>query len=173
MEDAAAAAASDGGMLALLGGTPEGAAELAARHGLTVANDNAPGQLVLSGEQSQIKALARIARAEGFKSMVLDVAGAFHSPAIAAAEQPFVKALLEVDWRRPDVPVISCLTAAPFGEVPLELGRALVSPVRWREVMATLYALGAREFADVGPGSVLERLVTRNLAQLEEHALAG
>jgi len=48
-----------------------------------------------------------------------------------------------------------------------------VNRVRWREVMGALFALGARDFADVGPGRVLERLVTRNLPALEEHALAG
>jgi [acyl-carrier-protein] S-malonyltransferase len=171
MSDAAAAAESDGGMLALLGGTPEAAADLAAAHELIVANDNAPGQVVLSGERERISALARIARSEGFKSMVLDVAGAFHSPSIAAAEQPFFAALREVDWRPTDVPVVSGLTAAPFADVPLELSRALVSPVRWREVMAELFARGAREYVDVGPGRVLERLATRNLARLEAHAI--
>ncbi len=172
MADAAADAASDGGMLALLGGTPEGAAELAASYGLTLANDNAPGQVVLSGERDQIKDLSRAARGEGFKSMVLDVAGAFHSPAIAAAEEPFRVALREVFWRPTTLPVISGYTAKPFDWVPQELSRALVSPVRWREVMATLYDLGARDYVDVGPGSVLERLVGRNLPQLEEHAIA-
>jgi [acyl-carrier-protein] S-malonyltransferase len=172
MADAAAEAESDGGMLALLGGTPAAAAELAAAHHLTVANDNAPGQVVLSGERERIGALARVARKEGFKSMVLDVAGAFHSPSIAAAEHPFRAALNAVDWRTPDVPVVSGLTAEPFADIPLELSRALVSPVRWREVMAELYARGAREFVDVGPGHVLERLVPRNLPQPEEHAIA-
>jgi [acyl-carrier-protein] S-malonyltransferase len=172
MADAAARSASDGGMLALLGGTPEAATELAARYGLTVANDNAPGQVVLSGEREQIQALSRVARSEGFKSMVLDVAGAFHSPAIAEAERPFLAALREVDWRPTSVPVISGFTAAPFDFIPSELSRALVSPVRWREVMAELFERGAREFVDVGPGRVLDRLVPRNLPQLEGHAVA-
>jgi [acyl-carrier-protein] S-malonyltransferase len=173
MADAAAEAESDGGMLALLGGTPAAAAALAAAHKLTVANDNAPGQVVLSGERERIGALARRARAEGFKSMVLDVAGAFHSPSIAAAEEPFRAVLSAVEWRATDVPVVSGLTAEPFSDIPLELSRALVSPVRWREVMAELFARGAREFVDVGPGHVLERLVARNLPQQEQHAIAG
>jgi len=65
-----------------------------------------------------------VARAEGFKSMVLDVPGAFHSPAIAAAEEPFLAALREVAWQDVTVPVISGLTAAPFHDIPLELSRA-------------------------------------------------
>jgi [acyl-carrier-protein] S-malonyltransferase len=172
MADAAAEAESDGGMLALLGGTPAAAAELAAAHELTIANDNAPGQVVLSGERERIGALARVARREGFKSMVLDVAGAVHSPSIATAEEPFRAVLNAVEWRSPDVPVVSGLTAAPFSDIPVELSRALVSPVRWREVMAELFVRGAREFVDVGPGHVLERLVARNLPQREEHAVA-
>src|SRR4051812_17412512 len=170
---AAARESADGGMLALLGGTPEAASELARAYGLIVANDNAPGQVVLSGERGAIDRLAAAARSEGFKSLVLDVPGAFHSPAIAAAEAPFLEALRAVDWQEPTVPVVSGLTAAPFTDIPTELAHALVNPVRWREVMNTLFELGARDFVDVGPGKVLARLVTRNLPALEEHALSA
>src|SRR3954471_2783970 len=162
MVQAAAEAESDGGMVALLGGTYDAAVELAARLGLTVANDNAPGQLVLSGERAAIEELTAIARGEGFKALALDVAGAFHSPAIAAAEEPFRAALQQVEWHEPAVPVVSGFTAAPFEDFAAQLARALVSPVRWRSVMQSLYALGATQFADIGPGRVLERLVARN-----------
>jgi malonyl CoA-acyl carrier protein transacylase len=167
----AAAGIADGGMVAVLGGSPSDAAALAARHGLTVANDNAPGQVVLSGPVSAIQGLTAVARSEGFKTMVLDVAGAFHSASIAAAEAPFREALEEVEWSEPRVPVISGHTVAPFTDMPAELSRALVNPVRWREVMGVLHASGAREFVDVGPGKVLSRLVTRNLPALEEDVL--
>jgi len=73
MADAAQAAAA-GGMVALLGGEPDAAAALAARHGLTLANDNAPGQAVLSGPRAAIERLVGEARSEGFKTIVLDVA---------------------------------------------------------------------------------------------------
>jgi [acyl-carrier-protein] S-malonyltransferase len=161
----------EGGMVAVLGGTPERARELALDHGLVVANDNAPGQIVLSGDRAAIEALTPVARGEGFKTLVLDVAGAFHSPGIAAAEAPFLAASRAVAWGTPAVPVVSGFSTKPFTDFPLELARALVSAVRWREVMATLYALGAREFIDVGPGRVLARLVARNIPALEEHAL--
>jgi len=167
----AAAASPDGGMVALLGGTPERAAELADAHDLMVANDNAPGQLVLSGDTTAIQELVADARANGFKTMLLDVAGAFHSPAIASAEQPFRLALEDVEWTEARAPVFSGCTAEPFQDIPRELARALVSPVRWREVMAALFAHGARNFVDVGPGRVLERLAKRNLASLEDNVL--
>jgi [acyl-carrier-protein] S-malonyltransferase len=162
-----------GGMVALLGGDPEGAERLAAEHGLAVANDNAPGQLVLSGPLAGVEAIKRGARERGFKALQLDVAGAFHSTSVAAAREPFLEALREVRWHNPDVPVISGATVSPFTDAPQQLADALVAPVRWREVMATLFELGARSFVDVGPGRVLARLVPRNLPALEEHALAG
>src|SRR3954453_1118902 len=84
MVQAVAATDSPGGMVALLGASYDDAVKLADAFGLTVANDNAPGQLVLSGDSEAIGSLTPIARSEGFKALVLDVAGSFHSPAIAA-----------------------------------------------------------------------------------------
>jgi malonyl CoA-acyl carrier protein transacylase len=168
-----AAEGNGGGMIALLGGEPDAAQRLADEHGLTIANDNAPGQLVLSGPLGGIETLRRSAREHGFKALVLDVAGAFHSRAVASAHAPFLEALRAVRWSPPTVPVVSCVTARPFTDAPQQLADALVSPVRWREVMTTLFDLGARDFVDVGPGHVLARLVPRNLPEVEAHALAG
>ena len=168
-----AAQGNGGGMVALLGGDPADAQRLAAELALTVANDNAPGQLVLSGPLAGVEALTRSARERGFKAMQLDVAGAFHSPIVASAREPFLAALREVQWSEPSVPVISGATVSPFTDPPQQLADALVGAVRWREVMTALFDLGAREFVDVGPGHVLARLVRRNLPELEQHALAG
>lgn len=151
-----------GGMVALLGGGLERATRLAAEHGVTVANDNAPGQLVASGAGAGLRALAAAARTEGFKTMELDVAGAFHSPDMRDAVLPLRRALERTLVGEPRVTVISGVTARPFVDLPGELSRAVVAPVRWREVMQTLYAVGAEEFVDVGPGKVLARLVKRN-----------
>ena len=173
MAAAARAAGSDGGMVAVLGGTPADASALAGAYGLTVANDNAPGQVVLSGERELVDAFPAVAREHGLKALVLDVDGAFHSAAVASARRPFFEALRAVSWSAPSVPVVSGLTAAPFTDPARELADALVSPVRWRDTMAALFDLGARDFVDVGPGRVLDRLARRNLPVLEEHALAG
>jgi [acyl-carrier-protein] S-malonyltransferase len=170
MQDAAQG--NGGGMVALLGGDADTAHRLAYEHGLAVANDNAPGQLVLSGPLAGIESLSRRAREEGFKAITLDVAGAFHSRAVASAREPFLEALRQVHWSAPAAPVVSCVTAAPFTDAPQQLADALVAPVRWREVMTALFDLGARDFVDVGPGRVLARLVPRNLPELEAHALA-
>jgi [acyl-carrier-protein] S-malonyltransferase len=168
-----AAQGTGGGMVALLGGEPAAAEQLAAEHGLTIANDNAPGQVVLSGPLAGVESIKIVARERGFKALQLDVAGAFHSRSVASARQPFLEALREVDWHETAVPVISGATVSPFSDPPEQLADALIAPVRWREVMTTLFDLGAREFVDVGPGRVLARLVPRNLPRLEEHALAG
>jgi [acyl-carrier-protein] S-malonyltransferase len=168
-----AAQGNGGGMIALLGGDADAAARLAADHGLGVANDNAPGQLVLSGPLAGVEALKRTARQNGFKALQLDVAGAFHSRSVASACEPFLEALRAVRWHVPEVPVISGATVSPFSDAPQQLTDALVAPVRWREVMTALFELGARDFVDVGPGHVLARLVPRNLPEVEAHALAG
>lgn len=167
----AVARTTPGGMVVLLGGEPGTAAELAARFGLTPANDNAPGELVISGPCAQLEQLAMAARAEGVKPLALDVAGAFHSPAIAPAEAPFRAVLKEVEWHEPTVPVVSAYSGRPFENFSRELSRALVNPVRWREVMIALAALGCREFVDVGPGRVLAKLAARNAGGAEAHAL--
>lgn len=151
------------GMLALLKGTPERAAELAAAFSVTLANDNAPGQTVVSGPVEGLAALAAQARAEGIRAMQLDVAGAFHSPAMASAIPAFEGALRSVEFREPRAPVYSGMTARPFCDVRRELADALTSPVRWRETVIALEHAGVDRFLDVGPGAVLARLVSRTV----------
>ena len=158
-----AARTEDGGMVALLGGDEAGARALARRHGVAVANDNAPGQLVVSGRHDRLQTLVAEARDEGYKAMELDVAGGFHSEDMRPAVAPLLEALERTPVRRTAVPVLSGYTARPFADVARELSRAVVSPVRWREVMQMLVALGATEFVDMGPGKVLARLVRRNV----------
>jgi [acyl-carrier-protein] S-malonyltransferase len=158
-------AASGGGtMLAVLRGTPSRAAALAARHGVAVANDNAPDQVVLSGSRPNLERAGDDARAQGMRAMMLDVAGAFHSPQMGAAVEPFRQALSEVAFQAPTVPVISCATTAPFTDPAAELADALVRPVRWRETMAVLADQGVATFLDAGPGRVLAKLAPRCVA---------
>ena len=169
----AAADSADGGMLAVLGGSVMQATALADAHGLVVANDNAPGQVVLSGPSSLIGEARRAARDDGLKALELDVAGAFHSPAMASAVPPFAAALADVEWRTPTAPVISGLHGGPFLDPAGELAEAIVSTVRWRDVMSTLDALGIERYVDAGPGTVLERLVARNLEEVTDAVSLG
>lgn len=154
-------AAGGGTMLALLNATPERAAEIAGAHGVSVANDNAPGQVVLSGSPAALDAVRDAAIAEGLRALSLGVAGAFHSPQMGGAVEPLRAALAEVAFAAPRIPVISCATAAPFVDPAVELADALVAPVRWRQTMDALHALGVRTYVDAGPGRVLAKLAPR------------
>jgi [acyl-carrier-protein] S-malonyltransferase len=160
--------AGDGGMLALVGtGAADHASEIADAHGLAVANDNSPLQVVLSGVRAALPAAEAHARALGLRARELDVTGAFHSPMMASAVPEFAAALERVRVGPTRVPVISGVTAEPFDDVRVRLVEALTMPVRWRETLLTLRALGADRFLEVGPGRVLTGLAKRTLADVE------
>jgi [acyl-carrier-protein] S-malonyltransferase len=160
--------AGDGGMLALLGtGAADQAAGLARTHGLAVANDNSPQQVVLSGARSALPAAAAGAKELGLRAIELPVTGAFHSPMMAAAVPEFTAALERVRIEPPRVTVLSAVTAEPFDDVRRRLAEALTRPVRWRETMLALHRLGAERFVEVGPGRVLSGLVKRTLRDVE------
>jgi [acyl-carrier-protein] S-malonyltransferase len=168
----AAERGQDGTMLALLGADVGRAAALAESHGASVANENAPDQIVLSGSVGALRSAAAAAQGEGLRALELGVAGAFHSPAMGAAAAPFAEALADARFEPPSVPVVSCLTGRRMRNPRRELTDGLTRPVRWTATMRGLHDLGARRFADVGPGHVLARLVRRNLPDAEALALA-
>jgi len=157
-----------GGMVALLGAdAAERAGKLAAAHGLSVANDNSPQQVVLSGARSLLPAAAEAAREHGLRGVILPVTGAFHSPMMRPAVAPFQAALAKVEVRPAETTVISAVTAAPFDDVRARLVEALTSPVRWRETMLTMHEHGVERFVEVGPGQVLCGLAKRTLKDVE------
>lgn len=168
--DEAGKATPGGGMLALLKAEVPTAYELADRHHVVVANDNAPGQVVLSGDSDRLRVLAGEARELGLRAMALGVSGAFHSPAMEPARSPFALALAHTEIRETQIPVFSGLTASPFTDIREELVAGLIRPVRWRETMTALRNFGADDFLDVGPDRVLERLVARNPAEVRDVA---
>ena len=160
--------AGDGGMLALMGdGAAEQATELADKHGLAVANDNAPQQVVLSGARDALPGAAASAKELGLRARELPVTGAFHSPMMASAVPEFSAALARVEVTTPRVPVLSAVTAAPFEDVRAQLAQALTMPVRWRETVLALHELGVDRFVEVGPGRVLTGLVKRTVKDVE------
>ena len=155
--------ARNGSMLALVGASLEDAREIASEGGVTVANDNAPGQVVLSGSIDALDQTEEAAKARNTRVIRLDVAGAFHSPAMAPAAEPFRAALDEVEVSEPSFTVYSCASAAPFTDVREELAGALTRPVRWRETVIAMHEAGAPSFVEVGPGKVLARMGKRIL----------
>ncbi len=163
----ATAARTGGAMLAVRAGR-EQAEPIADRHGLAVANDNSPEQVVLSGPLPGIEAAEAEAGEEGIRAKRLPITGAFHSPLMADAVEPFLSFLQEIDLQTPRTPVYSCVSAAPFDDdVRDRLADALVKPVRWVEVLHAVHAAGGRRFEEPGPGRVLSGLVRRTLEDVE------
>lgn len=161
-----------GGMLAALGDGDCDVPRLAAELELTIANENAPGQLVLSGPEDALVEARRRLRGAGLKAIRLPVAGAFHSPAMSDAADRFRGELEPIRFRSTSVPVFSSVSAAPFEDPRDGLAAALTRPVRWRLTLTRLRDAGAKRFFEVGPGDVLTGLVRRSLAGVRAEALA-
>jgi [acyl-carrier-protein] S-malonyltransferase len=153
----------DGSMLAVIGGSIEDAEAIAEAAGITVANDNAPGQVVLSGPRDGLERAQAEAAERGRRVLPVDVAGAFHSPSMEPAVEPFRAALDDVEVREPAFPVFSCASTRPFEDVRGELAAALTRPVRWRETVLAINEAGATRFVEPGPGKLLARMGKRIL----------
>ena len=144
----------------------ESLCEQAAGVGVVVAaNFNAPGQVVVSGEQAAVLRLGELVIEAGAKRFVeLPVSGAFHSPLMQpAAEQ--MKALLQAaPLVAPRVPILSNVSAAPVidpEQLRTHLIQQITSPVRWTETVRELVAMGVERAYEVGPGTVLKGLLRR------------
>lgn len=159
-----------GGMVALLG-DDEAAREVARGSGLTVANDNAPGQLVVSGPEAALARAEEEARGAGLRTIKLRVKGAFHSEAMAPAVPSFRAELERVEVRTPARPVFSSTSARPFEDIRRQLAEALTMPVRWRETLLAIRGLGVETFLEAGPGKVLTGLVRRTLEGVQSLTL--
>ena len=165
-----AAEAGEGGMLAVRARERAAVERVAEACGLAVANDNAPDQLVLSGADAALgEAETRLGEAR-IRAKRLPVAGAFHSPLMEPAVEPFREIVEATDVRQPRVPVLSCVTAEPFDNVRERLIEAITRPVRWLEVMQGLEQRGASRFVETGPGKVLTGLVRKSLGDADAEA---
>jgi [acyl-carrier-protein] S-malonyltransferase len=161
----AAEETGDGGMTAVRArdDNRELIAEVAAATNVAIANDNAPDQLVLSGALSALDDAEAQLKERGIRGKRLPVAGAFHSPLMEPAVEPFRAVVAGIEFGEPRVPVMSCVTAEPFDDIPSLLVRALTEPVRWLDVMHALDARGVTDFVETGPGQVLTNLVKKSL----------
>ncbi len=165
-----AVAPGEGGMLAVLGlelAEVEGvAARAAGGEVCEVANDNAPGQVVLSGHAGAMDRAAVIARDVGAKRVVpLNVSAPFHCSLMQKAAEAMSWALGEASEMPPRVPVVANITARPqtdAAEIVQNLVRQVTGRVRWRESMAFMAGEGVDLFVELGAGKVLTGLVRRN-----------
>jgi len=162
---------SPGGMAAVIG---LGAAEVdklcaqvraSAGGYVGIANDNCPGQVVISGEETPLRAAAEAAKTAGAKKVVhLAVSIAAHSPLMSEAAALFRQALDKVTIRPPEIPFVANATAGPLtdpDQIRDAVGRQLTSPVYWADSVRWMIGQGASRFVEVGPGDVLTGLVKR------------
>ncbi len=165
----AASEANPSGMASLMGATPEQAEALAkvgSEHGICqVANLNAPGQLVLSGEFPALDAVEAAAKEHGVRRVrKLVVAGGFHSECMRPAADKLAAALAETDLSAPKIPVISNVTAAPVETVEAvreTLATQVCAPVLWEKSMRWAIAQGRNRFLEPGPGTILAGILRK------------
>lgn len=161
-----------GAMTALIGLSPEAAAEVCALAGrggvLTVANENSAKQTVVSGSPEAIERAEALAATRGARAVRLRVAGAFHSPLMRPAVAPLRAALAATRFHQPRFPVVSNVSGRPSTRPAALrdlLARHVVSPVRWDASVRALAETGIDGFVEAGPGDTLTRLVRRTVPE--------
>lgn len=129
------------------------------------ANYNCPGQLVISGEVEAIDKACEAAKAAGAKrALKLNVSGAFHSPCMEPARAELAHAIDATEFKTPICPVYQNVDALPHTdpvEIKANLIAQLTAPVRWTQTVRNMIADGATEFIEIGPGKVLQGLVSK------------
>ena len=156
---------TNGAMAAMIGADENVVRQLAADEDVDIANINAPGQIVISGERAKVEAAIGVAREYGIRrATLLNVAGAYHSRLMESAYEKLGVALQHVTVQPPHFPVISNVTGEEV-ETPNEIRQALhdqvTGTVRWLDCVERLAALGCDFFIELGPGSVLAGLLRR------------
>ncbi len=129
------------------------------------ANDNADGQVVVSGHKAAVERAIDVAKAKGAKrGMLLPVSAPFHCPLMQPAADEMKAALAEVTINRPCVPVIANVLAAPISEpegIQNLLVEQVTGAVRWRESVSSMSSLGIDKMVEIGAGKVLSGLARR------------
>lgn len=161
-----AAAAHPGTMTACLGFEVDDVRDACERAGAYVANDNAPGQIVVAGSADALREVRGLLDREEGRGKVVDVnvGAAYHCPHMASAVEPLGAAVDATAFADAAVPVVANADACPHTasqDWPKLLRDQVVSPVRWRETVAALADLGVREVVELGASPVLTGLVKR------------
>jgi trans-AT polyketide synthase/acyltransferase/oxidoreductase domain-containing protein len=157
--------AMGGGMAAVIGLSAERVSEVLVQYGLTdidIANYNAPAQIVIAGQKSDIEKAEAIFETAGARLyMHLRVSGAFHSRAMINAQKEFENFLQRFHFSNLFLPVISNVRALPYqqGEIKEGLAQQITHPVRWMDSMYYLMEEGEVQIKEIGPGNVLMKLL--------------
>ena len=153
------------GMVSIMGATPEQIQALCEKGGITVANINSDAQIVLSGRKDGVAAAAQAAGEMGVKAIVLNVAGAFHSPLMASARTKLADVLKDITFNAPAFPVLSNVTGTLHSGDPEEMKETMLRPVtesvRWADCIKGAIQAGGKTFVEFGPGKVLSGLIKR------------
>jgi [acyl-carrier-protein] S-malonyltransferase len=130
-----------------------------------VANFNAPGQIVISGEQKALAFAMELAKERGAKRVIpLPVSGAFHSPVMQPAAVGLAQAISTTLVRNAIIPIISNINAAPLTEactIREELAQQIAASVQWTHTIEYLTHVGVTVFIEIGPGQALTGMVKR------------
>jgi [acyl-carrier-protein] S-malonyltransferase len=161
----AACAATAGAMAAMIGADENAVRTLAADTDVDIANLNAPGQIVISGESAKVELAVSLAKEHGIRrATLLNVAGAYHSRLMNSAYEQLAQPLMEATLQAPHFAVMSNVTGGPVDTLP-EIRNALrdqvTSTVRWTDCMESLLERGCDLFIELGPGEVLAGLLRR------------
>jgi [acyl-carrier-protein] S-malonyltransferase len=135
-----------------------------------IANDNAPGQVVVSGNRAAVERAVEIAKQKGAKrAVLLNVSAPFHCRLMQPAADEMAQALADIDIQAPNLPVVSNVTAYALespDEIRSRLRDQIVRTVRWRESMEYVRAKGVDRLYEIGHGKVLSGLAKRIDRQL-------
>src|SRR5256714_1251310 len=160
-----ACAATAGAMAAMIGADENAVRALAADTEVDVANINAPGQIVISGESAKVELAVSLAKEHGIRrATLLNVAGAYHSRLMNSAYEELGQPLLEATLQAPRFPVMSNVTGGAVETLPeirATLQDQITSTVRWVDCMQNLLERGCDFFIELGPGEVLAGLLRR------------
>ncbi len=156
--------ATQGSMIAMLGGEEDAVRQLAADADVDMANFNTPGQIVLSGTKENIARCAVLAKERGLRGKELPVAGAYHSRLMRSAQEKLASELAATAISAPQFPVICNLEAQPVStpeDVRRTLENQVTGSVRWAQSMDYLLNAGHTHFLELGPGGQLAGMLGR------------
>ncbi len=143
---------------------------------LTMANNNAPAQCVLSGSHDELDRVQRVLVERGVNVHPLSVGAAFHSPAVAQVAEPFHREASQVVFQNSPIPVYANTTAKQYPPNSRDsqrlIGHQLAEPVEFQRLVENVYADGARTFLEVGPSRILSGLVRKILHDRSHQAIS-
>jgi len=156
--------ATQGSMIAMLGGEEEQIRRLAQDADVDLANFNTPGQIVLSGTKDNIARAAALAKERGLRGKELPVAGAYHSRLMQSAQEKLAAELAQTELATPQFPVVCNLEARPVSsaaDIRRTLENQVTGSVRWAQSMEYLLNAGHTHFLELGPGGQLAGMLGR------------